>query len=183
MAFTEDTKLEAKRNKASQLTLLLLFLVVLPVVGLAWLGSALNKKTTPGETQTTPSPTPSRDIVHSGEIGVLRAGDSSSGVLLGSSREAYDEITKIAVSHDQEGLAMLVLSERAFAVPAGTKVRVLGRIGFLSTGTEVRILEGDRYGRVGFVPSEWVVPVSSVESATPEIRKAKPVLSASPKGG
>jgi hypothetical protein len=59
--------------------------------------------------------------------------------------------------------------------PAGTKVRVLGYGGFLSGTTEIRIVEGAYYGRSGWVAFEEVVPAGAVESATPEIRKAKPV--------
>jgi hypothetical protein len=127
-----------------------------------------------------PSPTATKEIVHTGEIGVLRAGDSTSGVVLGSDRQANDELTKMAANHDQEGFAAMMLSGRAFAVPAGTKVRVLDTffsLGFLPTSVQVRVLEGKQYGRAGVVPFEWVVPPSSIESATPEVRKAKPVLS------
>ena len=137
----------------------------------------------PPRSVTTPSPTPSRQIVHTGEIGVLRAG-SSSTVILGSDKGANEELTKMAVNHDQEGFGMMLLSGRAFAVPTGTKVRVLDTIftfGILPTSLHVRVVEGKYYGRDGFVPFEWVVPASSIESATPEIRKAKPVLSGSPK--
>jgi hypothetical protein len=116
---------------------------------------------------TTSSPTPSRQIVHTGEIGVLRAG-SSSTVILGSDKGANEELTKMAVNHDQEGFGMMLLSGRAFAVPAGTKVRVLDTIftfGILPTSLHVRVVEGKYYGRDGFVPFEWVVPASSIESA------------------
>jgi hypothetical protein len=147
--------------------------------------SQSNRRTASASPFTTSSPAaPSREIVHTGEIGVLRAG-SSSTVILGSDKAANEELTKMAVNHDQEGFAMMLLSGRAFAVPAGTKVRVLDTIftfGILPTSLHVRLLEGKYYARDGFVPFEWVVPAGSFESATPEIRKAKPVLRASPKG-
>jgi hypothetical protein len=168
--------------------------------------SKVDSNTSQSSSATAASPTPSRAIVHSGETGVLRMGDSTSAVVLGSDKEANDELIKMAVNHDQEGFAMMMLSGRAFSVPAGTKVRVLDTLfsfGFLPTGRKVRVLEGTHYGRVGFVPSEWVLPASSIKSATPwhaptpiptatgpanrkatpEIRKAKPVLSSSPFAG
>ena len=127
----------------------------------------------------------SRELVHIGEVGILRAGDSSGNVVVGADKAANDELTKMAVNHDQEGFAGMVLSGRAFLVPAGTRVRLLDTLftfGFLPTGAHIRILEGRFYGRDGVVPFEWVQPASagSTESATPETRRAQPVHSATP---
>jgi hypothetical protein len=103
-------------------------------------------------------------------------------VLVASDKDADDAFTKAAVSDDKEGVAALILANRLWPVKGGTKVRVIDYGGFLNaTKTQVRILEGGYYGRSGWVAAEWVVQSSGLESATPEIRKAKPVLSRSPK--
>jgi hypothetical protein len=91
----------------------------------------------------------------------------------------------MAVNHDQEGFAGMVLSGRAFLVPAGTRVRLLDTLftfGFLPTGAHIRILEGRQYGRDGVVPFEWVQPATAggTQSATPEVRRARPMQSATP---
>jgi hypothetical protein len=149
--------------------------------------SSWTTQSTPSS-ETTPSRTPTHETVHIGEIGMLSAGGSST-VIVGSDKAAEDELTNAAVKHDQEGFVNLMLSGRAFAVPSGTKVRMLDTIftlDILPTGAHVRILEGEFHGRDGYVPHEWVVPATSSgpttsETATPEIRKALPVGSASPK--
>jgi hypothetical protein len=140
---------------------------------------------TTATSERTPVSSSSRQLVHIGEVGILRAGDSNGDVVVGADQAANDQLTKMAVSHDQEGFAGMILSGRAFLVPAGTKVRMLDTIftlGFLPTGAHVRILEGRFYGRDGVVPHEWVLPASAgtTESATPETRRAQPVKSATP---
>src|SRR5438270_8052738 len=122
--------------------------------------SSLSSAPTPESTPRTPS----RELVHIGEVGILRAGDSSGNVVVGANKAANDELTKMAVNHDQEGFAGMVLSGRAFLVPAGTRVRLLDTLftfGFLPTGAHIRILEGRFYGRDGVVPFEWVQPASA----------------------
>jgi hypothetical protein len=180
-----------KRNLVSLGALALLALLALGSVDSDSTKSSSNS-TTPRPNSATsnavPESTPrssSRQLVHIGEVGILRAGDSSGDVVVGANQAANDELTKMAVNHDQEGFAGMVLSGRAFLVPAGTKVRVLDTIftlGFLPTASHVRILEGRFYGRDGVVPHEWVLPASAgnTESATPETRRAQPVRSATP---
>jgi hypothetical protein len=145
--------------------------------GLSSATSSVSRESTPASS--------SRQLVHIGEVGVHRAGDSSGDVVVGADKAANDELTKMAVNHDQEGFAGMVLSGRAFLVPAGTRIRVLDTLftfGFLPTGAHVRILEGRHYGRDGVVPFEWVQPATagSTQSATPETRRAQPVRSATP---
>jgi hypothetical protein len=182
-----------RRNVMSLAALALLALLATGSVDSTSDSSKSTSSTTPRPssplTSTTPERTPaassSRQLVHIGEIGILRAGDSNDNVVVGADKAANDELTKMAVSHDQDGFTGMILSGRAFLVPAGTKVRVLDTIftlGFLPTGSHVRILEGRFYGRDGVVPHEWVLPDSAgnTDSATPETRRAEPVHSATP---
>ena len=102
--------------------------------------SAISSSTSEGTPRSS-----SRALVRIGEVGILRAGDSSGNVVVGADNAANDELTKMAVNHDQEGFAGMVLSGRAFLVPAGTRVRLLDTLftfGFLPTGAHIRILEG-----------------------------------------
>ena len=130
-------------------------------------------------------PTPRRELVRTGEIGVLRAGASNSDVIVGVDKAANEELTKMAVSKDTEGFAGMMLSGRAFVVPAGTRARLLDTnftLGFLPTSVRVRILEGQFHGRDGVVPHEWLVPApaGTSDSPTPEARRAQPAQSAPP---
>jgi hypothetical protein len=139
---------------------------------------------TPSDTQRPPY-NQKRKTVHIGETGQLRLQSNSEAmVLVASDKGALDAFTKAAVSDDKEGVAALILAGRLWPVKGGTKVRVIGYGGFLNaTETQVRILEGGYYGGSGWVASEEVAPASAIEAATPEIRKAKPVLSSSPFAG
>jgi hypothetical protein len=128
-------------------------------------------------TSETPTSKHKSETVRIGQIGQLRLESNSEAmVLVASDKDALDAFTKAAVSDDKEGLAALILAGRLWPVKGGTKVRVIDYGGFLNaTKTQVRILEGGYYGRSGWVAAEWVVQSSGIESATPEIRKAKPV--------
>ena len=59
-------------------------------------------------------------------------------------------------------MALMVQSGELFSVPVGTKVRVLGEFhwhGAWEHGvavTKVRILEGEHYGKAGWVPDQWL---------------------------
>lgn len=162
-----------------------LWIILLCIIAIGWLVNYHPPESkTPPESATKPSattvtisatPTPKHksETVRIGEIGQLRAGDSEV-VYVAATREANDAFTKAAVTNDREGIAALMLTDRLWPIRAGTKVRVLGYGGFLSGTTEIRILEGGYYSRSGWVPSEWVIPTGALESATPEIRKAKP---------
>jgi hypothetical protein len=61
--------------------------------------------------------------------------------------------TKADVADDIEGVHELVQAGRAFAVPVGTKARLLAG-GFATV--EVRILDGEYAGRRGFVPTAMI---------------------------
>src|SRR5437016_5519326 len=131
----------------------LLSLAALALLALLAAGSVDTSSNSSKSSSTTPRPS-SRELVHIGEVGILRAGDSSGNVVVGADKAANDELTKMAVNHDQEGFAGMVLSGRAFLAPAGTRVRLLDTLftfGFLPTGAHIRILEGRFYGRDGVV--------------------------------
>lgn len=176
----------AKRNLASLIALALLALLAAGSVDSSSTSNSTSStprpsiSTTPSESTTAP---PRRELVHIGDVGILRAGDSTGDVIVGADKAANDELTKMAVNHDREGFASMVLSGRAYLVPASTKIRLLDTLftfGFLPTGAHIRILEGRYYGRDGVVPFEWVQPASasSSHSATPETKRAQPVHSA-----
>src|SRR6202030_2886773 len=57
---------------------------------------ALRSATSSVSRESTPASS-SRQLVHIGEVGVLRAGDSSGDVVVGADKATNDELTKMAV--------------------------------------------------------------------------------------
>jgi len=74
-------------------------------------------------------------------------------VLLSVSEEVDDRLTKLSNAKDEVGIKKMVLSGLAFVVPSGTKARIISK-GFMTS--EVRIMEGERFGKSGFLPSEYL---------------------------
>lgn len=93
-------------------------------------------------------------FVMTGEIGQLVL--ENEAILVARSNLTLDRVVQLSAAHDTEGVLELMLSGQAFLVPRGTKVRVIGRGQFMQRFTEVRILEGDRYGQSGWVVTDAV---------------------------
>lgn len=64
------------------------------------------------------------------------------------------------IAKDSIGILNLVNAKLAFIVQSGTKARIIDK-GFLTS--EVRILEGNHFGRSGFLPSEFLVAIDAVK--------------------
>ncbi len=74
-------------------------------------------------------------------------------VHLAIDKQAFDEWIKACVAKDYIGMLELQASGRVFTVPNVTKVLVIDS-SFASR--EVRILEGDAFGKAGWLPYEWL---------------------------
>jgi hypothetical protein len=88
-----------------------------------------------------------------GDIGYARS-TSGSVVVLGTNQGNEDQLVKLAVAKDIDGMEQMVLSGEAFYVDNGTKVRVIDQNVF---SKEVRILAGDHSGEAGWTPTEFIV--------------------------
>ena len=102
-----------------------------------------------------------REISKKQETGRLSVGDEGRLYVEGldfigvaTTKEAFDELTKASVARDSIGYAEVYSEGRAFQVESNTKILIID-ITFGSN--QVRILEGDYYGKTGWVPYEWVV--------------------------
>ena len=75
-----------------------------------------------------------------------------------ASKEALEKLRKVHRFNDTEGGVLLMLQGVVFAVPDGTRVRVLDyEQWFLYGGMyEVRVLEGDNYSRSGWLTEKAV---------------------------
>lgn len=74
-------------------------------------------------------------------------------VLISNDQKSLDDLVEASVAKDTHGINDLIKSGRVFKVYTGTKVLVLD-IGIFNT--KVRILSGNKTGKSGYVPREFV---------------------------
>ncbi len=87
-----------------------------------------------------------------GDEGILYV-EGLDKVGVATTKAALDELTKASVARDSIGYARVYQEGRAFQVKTNTKILVLENT---FTTTKVRILEGEHYGKSGWVPYEWI---------------------------
>lgn len=74
-------------------------------------------------------------------------------VYLAVDKESFDLWTKASVAKDYIGMADMESSGKVYTVKNGTKILVIdSKFG----ARQVRTLEGDNYGKTGWLPYEWV---------------------------
>lgn len=76
--------------------------------------------------------------------------------LLSIDEKSNSRLTKLLIAEDKVGVAEMVVEGKAFIVPKGTRAKILA-FGLLTC--EVRVMEGYHFGRSGFLPTEFVMPV------------------------
>jgi hypothetical protein len=62
-------------------------------------------------------------------------------------------LVKLSVAKDSLGIGEMVLGGKAYAMKNCTKIKLIGAT---FTTREVRILEGESFGKSGWAPMEWV---------------------------
>jgi len=81
------------------------------------------------------------------------ASDDFDNIYLAVDKDAFDKWVSAVNANDEMGVQDLLYSGKLFYVPSGTKVLILD----VSWGAhKVRILEGDKYGKTGWLPSEYL---------------------------
>ncbi len=107
-----------------------------------------------GELEHAPPPLPAKPPAPSsgvGQIAKLRADGKLSFVLVSVDEEAAAEREKLEAASDDVGLSLLIASQKLLMVPSGTPVRVL-EVRQTQSCCQVRILEGEHYGKAAMVP-------------------------------
>jgi DNA-binding winged helix-turn-helix (wHTH) protein len=107
-----------------------------------------------GKPEYTAPPLPAKIFVPSSGIGQLAklcADGKLSFVLVSIDEEAAAEREKLEAASDDVGLSLLIASQKLLMVPSGTQVRVL-EVRQPQSCCEVRILEGEHYGKAAVVP-------------------------------
>ena len=105
------------------------------------------------------SKTPSTDITSKvserlkvGEDGYISTGGTNP-VLVGVTKEYYDEMFKLITAKDNLGVSQMVLDGKVLMVDSGTAIKVIASE---FPSTEVRITEGKYIAQSGWVPNEMV---------------------------
>jgi len=85
-----------------------------------------------------------------GKIFVLLAGEGTECVLAPVDHKSFEEWRKLVGLNDDVGISMMITQHRLLLLEAGKTVRLLARDG--ATGwCEVRVLEGEHYGKTALV--------------------------------
>ena len=94
-----------------------------------------------------------------GQVAKLCSEGSLSFTLVSVDDETAAEREKLDAANDDVGLSLLIASQKLLIVPSGTQVRVLEVQPTLSR-CQVRILEGEHYGKAAVVPLKQLTELS-----------------------
>ncbi|HKV62965.1 MAG TPA: winged helix-turn-helix domain-containing protein [Candidatus Acidoferrum sp.] len=94
-----------------------------------------------------------------GQVAKLRGDDALSFTLVSVDEETAAEREKLDAANDDVGLSLLIASQKLLMVPGGTQVRILEAQPTQSR-CQVRILEGEHYGKAAVVPLKQLAEFS-----------------------
>jgi DNA-binding winged helix-turn-helix (wHTH) protein len=86
-----------------------------------------------------------------GQVAKLSSGGPLPFTLVSTDEESTAEREKLDAANDDVGLSLLIASQRLLMVPRGTQVRIL-EVQPTQSRCQVRILEGEHYGKTAVVP-------------------------------
>lgn len=137
---------QTSRNKKATIILIVIFVIVL-----VWSISSLSKNPPSPPMSSSPE---TADIGFEGMVNAnSNKNDCKNSTILAITKEAQDKILKAVNAKDDIGLSQLLLTGEAFMVSNCTKIKVIDRSMFLR---QVRVLEGEQFGKAGWMPYEWV---------------------------
>lgn len=94
-----------------------------------------------------------------GQLARLCADGKLSFALVSVDEGTAAEREKLEVASDDVGLSLLIASQRLLMVPSGTQVRILD-VQQAQSCCQVRILEGEHYGKTALVPLKQLAELS-----------------------
>ena len=115
-----------------------------------------------GKVEYAAPPSPAKTFVPSsgiGQLARLSADGNLSFVLVSADEEAAAEREKLEAANDDVGLSLLIASQKLLMVPSGTQVRIL-EVRQAESCYQVRILEGEHYGKAAVVPLTQLTELS-----------------------
>ncbi len=94
------------------------------------------------------------EFLKTGEDGYVSVGGTGNNpVLVGVTKDYYDEMFKLIAIKDNLGVSQMVMDGKVLMVDNGTAIKVIGST---MASREVRITEGKYIGKSGWVPNEMV---------------------------
>lgn len=90
-----------------------------------------------------------------GQIGEVSTGSDGGFALVSVDEDAATEREKLDAAYDEIGLSQLIAAGKLLLVADGTPVRIL-EAQERATRCQVRILEGEHYGKTALVPLKWL---------------------------
>jgi len=129
------------------------FVETLPKRGYRFIGTVeqATKASTPAKVPTATSKV--------GRVATLCSESQLSFMLLSVDEETATEREKLNAANDDVGLSLLIASQRLLMVPNGTQVRIL-EVQPTRARCQVRILEGEHYGKAAVVPLKQLAELS-----------------------
>ncbi len=106
----------------------------------------------------TPAKTPSASS-RVGQVAKLCGDNALSFTLVSVDDHTIAEREKLDAANDDVGLSLLIASQKLLMVPSGTQVRIL-EVQPTHSRCQVRILEGEHYGKAAVVPLKQLVELS-----------------------
>jgi DNA-binding winged helix-turn-helix (wHTH) protein len=94
-----------------------------------------------------------------GQVAKLCGDGVLSFTLVSVDDETAAEREKLDAANDDVGLSLLIASQKLLIVPSGTQVRIL-EVQPTQSRCQVRILEGEHYGKAAVVPLKQVAEMS-----------------------
>jgi hypothetical protein len=94
-----------------------------------------------------------------GQVAKLCSDGALSFTLVSVDDETAAEREKLDAANDDVGLSLLIASQKLLMVPSGTQVRIL-EVQPTQSRCQVRILEGEHYGKAAVVPLKQLPELS-----------------------
>jgi DNA-binding winged helix-turn-helix (wHTH) protein len=94
-----------------------------------------------------------------GQVAKLCSDGALSFTLVSVDDETAAEREKLDAANDDVGLSLLIASQKLLMVPSGTQVRIL-EVQPTQSRCQVRILEGEHYGKAAVVPLKQLAELS-----------------------
>jgi DNA-binding winged helix-turn-helix (wHTH) protein len=90
-----------------------------------------------------------------GRVAKLTPDDKAAVALVSVDEESAAERERLDAANDDVGLSLLIAAQKLFLVSNGTQVRIL-EVQETTSRCQVRILEGEHYGKTALVPLQWL---------------------------
>jgi DNA-binding winged helix-turn-helix (wHTH) protein len=94
-----------------------------------------------------------------GRLAKLSPEGTAAFALVSVDQESATEREKLDAVNDDVGLSLLIAAQKLFLVANGTPVRIL-QVQEATSRCQVRILEGEHYGKTALVPVKWLAELA-----------------------